>query len=157
MSSIFPGLHKSGQDYTSHQPLWSLLVLTFAFSPDGPSMSKVHICRPHPRGHGVIDLSAYFSLVLLTTMATPTSKHTEQFVLMATTGLVLSTTTLTLKLTDPSVFPWKGLIYPIPTSLSEKNKLTSKRQLGIQHARKQETVLFLVVYFYQTFSLILLL
>lgn len=68
-----------------------------------------YICRYHPRGHGVIDLSGYFSLVLLTTMAFPTSNHTEQSVLMASMGLVFSTTTLTLKLTDPSVSPWKGL------------------------------------------------
>lgn len=34
-----------------------------------------YICRLHPRGHGVIDLSSYFFLVLLTTIAIPTSNH----------------------------------------------------------------------------------
>lgn len=34
-----------------------------------------YICRLHPRGHGVIDLSSYFSLVLRTTIAIPTSNH----------------------------------------------------------------------------------
>ena len=94
--------------HTSHQPPWSLLVLLFAFSPQWPGCQR-YICRPHPRGHGVTDLSGYFSLVLLTAMVIPTSNHTEQSVLMASTGFVLSTTTLTLRLTDPCIFPPKGL------------------------------------------------
>ena len=46
---IFLGLHKSGLGHTSHQPLWSLLVLLFTFGPQWPLVSKVHMWTP-PKG-----------------------------------------------------------------------------------------------------------
>ena len=49
MSFIFLGLHKSGLGHTSHQPLWSLLVLLFTFGPQWPLVSKVHMWIP-PKG-----------------------------------------------------------------------------------------------------------
>lgn len=154
MSFIFLGLHKSGLATHHISPCGPCLCCSLHLVLSGQWCQR-YICRPHPRGHGVTDLSVYFSLVLLTAMVIPTSNHTEQSVLMASTGFVSSTTTLTLRLTDPCIFPPKGLFTRFQWVWRRRINLQAKDGQKYNMPGNKKTILFLVVCFSGTFSFLL--